>query len=874
MEGLPINIIKKESINLSRNSPAALIVGVAGFLGSNLADKLLSKNIQVIGIDNFSTGMRDNLTEATKDKKFHLINSDAEDLAMDLPRLDYIFVVAEGGWRITRILEMAKQYSSKVVFVSSIELYDRNFHQSLDWFKKSESELAEFAGANKLNARVIRLGAVFGPRMHFRIDDPLIRLIQSALNDELQKEPASMEFSSRALFIDDAVNIILKSMMAGSTAQKIFDGVADPVKVAEVKQILLDPVWHESRGFGPSALPPWPTPNMEKTRKILSWKPQTNLVRALKETLHYFKETGQEVPKPEFNPVIKAEAPFKMEHQWKEKIEEFKADLKQEISQPKKRRAGLKRQHVVIFILFLLVSYGLIYPVLGVAWNIVGLRLNLDRAVSSLEKGRVRESLSDLLAARSNLAFLDDLSSSFSFTLDMGILNHQLSQIRQNLKFYNRALAAGQDSLTGANTLYESLKIVSGEGLGDLTKETDAAKVELEGAILELTTLGLDLKNSGQELPLLNLNDYLKLTSGNQVIAKLLPSLIPSRGTKSYLVVLEDTKELWPTGGKITTLARIDFADGKLKKIEPEDLKTLDKNLIQAAEPPKDLKKDLNLTSWGLSTSNFEPDFPTSARQMIWFYQKESGKSIDGVLTFDSKAMQNLELGGDLVGALNKIFFLPNLNWPQIVNNFAKSFEEKHINIYLSDSKLFSFLSASGFSGSLPAPNQTTDFLEAVETNIGGNKVNGLLDRRYNLETNIDDLGRITHQLKISYINGGKESYKNRMRIYFPAGTKLTRASWSELDLLKDAVSFTEYGRGGESFVFELSPKEQRTLILEYSIPLKLNLKVAGAKYTLDVLKQPGTDQDPFIWTLKGVKQKTVNTDLLKDRKFEVEFSP
>ena len=874
MEGSGENIIKNDSNLLSRNSPTALIVGAGGFLGSHLADKLLSKNIQIIGIDNFSTGSRENLKEAVKDKRFHLVDANAGDIKIDPPRLDYIFIAAGEGWEVDKILDLAKQFSSKVVFTSSIGLYDRNPESSLGWYKKAEAEIAKYATENKLNARVVRLGAVYGPRMHFREDDPATRLIQAALLGDLQKESTALEFSTRAIFVDDAVDLIIKSTLSGSTAQKIFDGVSDPVKVSEVKQILIDPVWHESRGFGPSALPPWSTPNLSRTKSTLSWKPQTNLVQGLKETLHYFKESGIDVPRP-------SAPPFKMEQGWKEKIDEFKKEEPVAAGGPeKKKKLALKSQTAAVLIVIIFIFTGLIYPMFGLSWNVVAFRMNLGEIEDSLGQGKISESLRNLSEAKANLIFLQDLSNSFNFTLDMGALGEYLSKKRAMIRFYNTMIGSAEESLEGVRVLSDSFKIISGERAGDLKKESDSAGLKLEGGSLALTELNLELKNKSENLPLIKVEDILRISAGAQVLAKLLPQVIPARGTKSYLVVFEDSGQLWPTGGRLETFVRVDFEDGKLKKIEAEDLKSLEKNLTSTIEPPKDLKKDLNLTGWTLTTSNFEPDFPTSARQIIWFYEKGSGRKIDGVLTLDSKALQNLLtiIGHDKEDAgpvefLNKIFFLPDLNWPQIITVFGKSFEEKHINVYFADSKLFSYLSAEGFIGGMSRPqDQPTDFLFPVETNVGGNKANNFIDRRYNLETNIDDLGRVGHSLRIGYINGGQQPYKNRMRIYLPAGTKLTRASWGESELLKEAASFTEYDRGGYSIYFEVAPKEQKSLILEYLTLIKLNIKTPGAKYILEVSKQAGTDRDPFTWTLKGVKKQTVNTDLLKDRRFEVNF--
>ena len=123
MAGNGINIIEKNSILLSRNTPVALVVGAAGFLGSHLVDNLLNKGIQVIGIDNFQSGKKKNLEEAVKNKNFHLINESAQNLSLNLLRLDYLFIVTSGGWNIEEVLELFKATKCRCLFLSSIELY-------------------------------------------------------------------------------------------------------------------------------------------------------------------------------------------------------------------------------------------------------------------------------------------------------------------------------------------------------------------------------------------------------------------------------------------------------------------------------------------------------------------------------------------------------------------------------------------------------------------------------------------------------------------------------------------------------------------------------------------------------------------------------
>src|SRR3989344_9359956 len=92
VQGITENIIRNNINSVSRNSPIALVVGAGGFIGSYITEELLKKDIQVIGVDNFGTGKKENLSEATKNKKMHFINIDASDLRLVVQRLDYMFI--------------------------------------------------------------------------------------------------------------------------------------------------------------------------------------------------------------------------------------------------------------------------------------------------------------------------------------------------------------------------------------------------------------------------------------------------------------------------------------------------------------------------------------------------------------------------------------------------------------------------------------------------------------------------------------------------------------------------------------------------------------------------------------------------------------
>lgn len=936
------NIIEKNINNLSRNTPVALVVGAAGFLGSNLVDELLGKNIQVIGVDDFTTGKRENLAQALRDKKFSLLSLDAQQLSLDIPRLDYLFVVAEGGWKIRGVLEIAKKYSSRIVFVSTVSLYDHKLKSGLSWFKEAEKEIATFAREHNLNARVLRLESVFGARMHFRNDDPSTRLIQEALLGELQKGSEVMEFSSRALYIDDATSLIIKSMLAGATAQKIFDGALPvPIKAAEIKQILLDPLWYETRGFTPTELPPWLTPNLEKTIKELHWSPKTPLVKAFKETLRYFKDNEIKVPQIE----IKEE-----ESEKEDKVEELEEVEIKSIKPQKKSPAiagiagWLKKftsPNWGAILVVSLIIYGLIYPLVVLGVGALTFQYQMKQASKYLSKGEFDKSLTSMSVAKQAALQAQDLVGSLTAVKKAGIFPGEIEKMDDLAEVSGVSIDGVEHTILGTKYLYDGLKSVTGEKTDDPMPYFNKASVEINLADQKFSQAFLDLSQDSLQngLPeflkskITGLKDkvssYAKLTSQIRSVVAILPQIIGENGKKSYLVLLQNNSELRPTGGVISSLAQVDFEGGKLKNINAEDTLNLDNKLDLQVTPPKELAAGLGFGRWLLKDSNWEPDFPTSAHQAEWFYGKEAGVKVDGVVALDLSALENLlEVVGPLqvtdinekVSAdnflektiiqplesssgtqvkksfltafsaqlFNNLFFLPNQNWSGILSSLDSSLRKKHFMVYFADTKLLSYAISQNWSAAYSKPDSNTDSLAVVEANLGRNSVNYYLKRSYKLDTIIGKEGDIKQNLVISYTGGPTERYKNKTRIYLPLGTKLNNLIWGEDDLTSRVESFSDYGRSGFAVSLELNPKESKNLSIEYQTPLKLKFDNNQTTYKLDVVKQPGTIADPLEWKIiypidykiispvqpDIVPQEfKISTDLSTDRRFEVKFN-
>lgn len=952
------SINKKNIITVSRNKPVAFVVGAAGFLGSHLVDTLLEKEIQVIGIDDLTSSQKQNLSSATQNRNFHFVIESPDKFNLDLDRLDYIFIVTSGKYNMEKVLELFKKYNCRMLFVSSINLYEKNNDENLSWFREMESKIAKIVGVNNLNARVLRLGPIFGPRMDFKQKDPLLKLIQQVLANELQKQ-VSLDFSSRALFIADAVDLIIRTIFAGNTAQKIFDGVAtSPVKVSEIKQVLMDPVWYETRDFKFSELPPWPTPNLEKTIKILSWHPTHKLVASLRKTLTFFKDNEIAVPELKDEEIKKEGSE---ENNWdkdkKQALEAFKKDnkgVKKEVKDNKGIRLpkfSLPLSKIYLFAVIALVTYALVWPCLVLGWGVFAFRYQLSEGLKNLQIGELDKSLNNIEQASAGVNETKSIFDSFEPIRRTGLLRDQFEAGDSLINLSQLSVSSARSSVLGIQALLQSIKAITGENTESPSGYFSYAQMELSAASEDISKAYALIKNDdlGRQLPSFanqtiasfseKLALYSKLVGQAQSASILLPKLVALNGNKDYLVLLQNNMELRPAGGFIGSFAKVSFEGGKLKKLDVNDIYAIDGALSIHVEPPKEIKDDLGQKNWYLRDSNWEADFPTSARQAEWFYTKETGEKAEGVIALDVSAIEELlaaigplnlsdynekitaeNLFAKAVshaemsffpgsqakksfltaltnGVFEKMFFLPQNNWPGIISALGKSIEEKHISIYLNDPKMFSYILSQNWTNVMPRQsdqNKNQDFLSLVEANMGANKVNYYLDRSYNLETVVGKMGEIKHRLRITYVNrspsdtfpGGK--YKNRMRIYLPFSSKLTKASWGETDITQSISSFVDYGRSGYSLLLELLPKEQKTLVLDYTVPINLEFKDGKADYRLDIIKQAGTLNDPLQWNISypisyqlisnqtqtvGPQEQTISTDLSTDRSFQVEFS-
>lgn len=263
--------------------------------------------------------------------------------------------------------------------------------------------------------------------------------------------------------------------------------------------------------------------------------------------------------------------------------------------------------------------------------------------------------------------------------------------------------------------------------------------------------------------------------------------LIGDTHPQRFLILLQNSDEIRPTGGFIGMYAIIDINEGKLTKLDVRDVYDSDGLLHEEIPAPEEIKSLSN--NWRMRDSNYSPDFPTSAKKAAWFLEKEKGPGVDSIIAIDLNfAADLLELVGPIqIDGLKKPLtkddfktilsyiveskltgentpkkilqkFIPQVErqiaekrpWPNLVSILQKNIKEKHILAYSKDEDIQSLFEYLGADGKMAANTEKQDYLGIFHTSIGGNKTDAWIKQQITHNTFVDKDGQIINKVTIS----------------------------------------------------------------------------------------------------------------------------
>lgn len=302
-----------------------LITGGAGFLGSHLCEFLLEKEADVICVDNFFSGSKDNIRHLFSHPYFELIRHDIiHPLFVEVDKIFHlacpaspihyqynaIKTVKTSVMGTINMLGLAKRTKARILLASSSEIYgDAKIHPQLESYwgnvnpiglrscydegkRVAETLMMDYHRQNKVDVKIVRIFNTYGPRM--AINDG--RVVSNFIVQALRNEPLTIYGDGNQTrsfcYVSDLIQG-LKAMMESNNfigpmnlgnpaectildlAKKIIGLTKSSSKIIHEPLPLDDPVRRR--------------PDTSLAKEKIGWMPETELEKGLLKTIDYFK---------------------------------------------------------------------------------------------------------------------------------------------------------------------------------------------------------------------------------------------------------------------------------------------------------------------------------------------------------------------------------------------------------------------------------------------------------------------------------------------------------------------------------------------------------------------------------------------------------
>jgi UDP-glucuronate decarboxylase len=302
-----------------------LVTGGAGFLGSHLCDRLIKDGNEVVCLDNFFTGRKQNIAHLIGNPAFEFVRHDVIDpfkfevdqiynLACPAspPHYQYnpIKTIKTSVMGAINCLGAAKRLKARVFQASTSEVYgDPQVHPQPETYwgnvnpigKRScydegkrcaETLFFDYHRENKVDIRVIRIFNTYGPRMHEADGRVVSNFIVQALQGEDITIYGDGTQTRSFCYVDDLIEGFVRFMAQTETVGPINLGNPGEFTMLQLAELTLKLVGGRSQIVHkplPADDPRQRRPDITLARRVLQWEPTVPLEEGLKRTIGYFK---------------------------------------------------------------------------------------------------------------------------------------------------------------------------------------------------------------------------------------------------------------------------------------------------------------------------------------------------------------------------------------------------------------------------------------------------------------------------------------------------------------------------------------------------------------------------------------------------------
>ena len=310
-----------------------LMTGAAGFLGSHLSDCLLADGHEVIGLDNFVTGSKENIAHLMGNDKFSFYKHDVSNYIYVHGKIDAVLHFASpaspnplspagyfnlpiqtmkaGALGTHNCLGVARANNARFLLASTSEIYgDPLVHPQTEDYagnvdpagpravydeakRFAESLTMAYHRTHKVDTRIVRIFNTYGPRMDLEDGRALPNLLKQALLGQPLTVYGEGIQTRSFCFVDDLIAGIIK-LLYSNEHLPVNIGNQHEMSILEFAETI-NRITGNQAGitFVKDARsvrdPQQRRPDITRARQILSWEPKVSLEEGLRKTIPYFQ---------------------------------------------------------------------------------------------------------------------------------------------------------------------------------------------------------------------------------------------------------------------------------------------------------------------------------------------------------------------------------------------------------------------------------------------------------------------------------------------------------------------------------------------------------------------------------------------------------
>lgn len=302
-----------------------LITGGAGFIGSHLCERLVDAGEEVICLDNFYTGNKDNIRHLLNKPNFELIRHNIWlPIYLEVDRIynlacpaspihyqnDPVGTIKTAILGAINMLGLAKRRRARILQSSTSEVYgDPQCHPQQESYwghvnpigpracydegkRCAETLFFDYHRQHHVDIRVARLFNTYGPRMHPNDGRVVSNFICQALAGEAITIYGEGQQTRSFCYVDDLLDGLMAFMVQDSAIGPLNLGNPAEYTILELADTVLRLTGSHSKLIFKNLPPDDPImrqPDISRAKALLNWQPKVNLEDGLKETIAYFR---------------------------------------------------------------------------------------------------------------------------------------------------------------------------------------------------------------------------------------------------------------------------------------------------------------------------------------------------------------------------------------------------------------------------------------------------------------------------------------------------------------------------------------------------------------------------------------------------------